>query len=258
MKWLFLEASPHYWARTKALKWPDQGDAIDIGDDATYQDVVDVIAASAPTVVVNALEVADVARCEINPKGALQRNAIFAGYVAMACRVLQVKKLIHVSTSLVFGSGGPFVETDEPFAQNTYGATKLMGENLVQAFNSDATVVRVAQPYPSESFPLTEPVMVPRGQRGTPTSLYAAMEAIEEVVEMVDAPRLLHLAPVDAENGSFFDMAFPYIHVVESDYREPVWIPKYNGLATLSNIVLPSAKDQFMDYLAIRRTYSFR
>lgn len=64
------------------------------------------------------------------------------------------KHLIHISTSYVFDGKQPqpYLETDTPSPLEWYGETKLIAEERVQASSSPWTILRIDQPFRSDSF----------------------------------------------------------------------------------------------------------
>ena len=119
-------------------------------DVKSYSDVAGLLEAMRPRLVVNAIEVDDVALCESSPDVAISANALGAANVAMACRLYDAG-LVQLSTDQVFGSSGPHKYTDEPYPQNSYGVSKMLGENAVHNILHDrAMVIRVGSLYGPE------------------------------------------------------------------------------------------------------------
>lgn len=65
------------------------------------------------------------------------------------------KHLIHVSTAYVFDGekDGLYDETDQPNPIEWYGQSKAMAEEVVQGSSCDWTILRIDQPFRSDSFP---------------------------------------------------------------------------------------------------------
>ena len=89
-----------------------------------------------PKVVINTAAFVRVDDCETERDKAFQTNALGAANVAVRAQELGAK-LVHISTDYVFGgedepSTTPYTEFDEPCPPNTYGRSKLAGENLVR------------------------------------------------------------------------------------------------------------------------------
>jgi dTDP-4-dehydrorhamnose reductase len=106
--------------------------------------------ALAPGAIVNASGFTDVAAAEREERRdevyLLNRDAPEA--LARAARSLSVP-FVHVSTDYVFDGarGRPYEEDDPPNPLQTYGASKLEGENRVLAANPGALVVRTSTLY---------------------------------------------------------------------------------------------------------------
>lgn len=118
---------------------------LDITDAAAVNDAVQRLA---PDVVINAAAWTDVDAAESCTAGAMRVNAHGAGHVAAAA-ARHGARVIQISTDYVFGDGGdrPWTESDRPSPLNAYGASKLAGEQAVQARAPDALVVRTAALY---------------------------------------------------------------------------------------------------------------
>lgn len=101
-----------------------------------------------PDVVVNAAAYVDVDGCERDPDRAFRVNALGARNVAVqAARAGAV--LVQVSTDYVFSGEAerPYWEFDATGPLNVYGASKLAGEDLVQAVHDRVFIVRSAWLY---------------------------------------------------------------------------------------------------------------
>ncbi|HWY79884.1 MAG TPA: NAD(P)-dependent oxidoreductase [Candidatus Sulfotelmatobacter sp.] len=79
---------------------------------------------------------------------AWQINVLGAMHVAQSAKQYN-KKLIHVSTDMVFGGIEQewYHESDTPSPVNFYGLTKYEGELKVQEADPEATILRIAYPY---------------------------------------------------------------------------------------------------------------
>lgn len=83
---------------------------------------------------------------ELHATEAFLINAHAVRALAQACESASVR-FVHVSTDYVFGGDKtrPYVESDCPYPLNVYGASKLLGENLVLREYPDSTLIlRVA------------------------------------------------------------------------------------------------------------------
>lgn len=114
-----------------------------IGADLTDdQQVRTVMGKVKPELVVHCAAATDVDRCQREPEWADRSNRVMSGVMARASREHSAK-LVHISTDAVFdGVGGPYSETDPPNPISIYGKSKLEGEQLVQAYATEAIVIR--------------------------------------------------------------------------------------------------------------------
>lgn len=84
-----------------------------------------------PSLVINCAALADVDRCERDPKLATDLNTTLPRNLAIACRSLGVG-FVHLSTDAVFGAAdGPFTPDDPVGPINEYGRSKASGELAV-------------------------------------------------------------------------------------------------------------------------------
>lgn len=106
------------------------------------------IATVKPDVVVNAAAFTAVDKAESEPEMARAINATAPGVLAEASRKIGAF-LVHYSTDYVFdGSGSaPWKEDDRPRPLNTYGQTKLEGEQLITRANPRHLILRTSWVY---------------------------------------------------------------------------------------------------------------
>jgi dTDP-4-dehydrorhamnose reductase len=93
--------------------------------------------------VINCAAYTRVDLAETEREAAAAVNDAGAGRVARLCAGRRAK-LVHVSTDYVFDGrlGRPYREDDPPSPVNTYGATKLAGENAVRSAGGPHLIVR--------------------------------------------------------------------------------------------------------------------
>ena len=98
-----------------------------------------------PHWVVNCAAYTAVDKAETEKEQAMAINAEGAGTLAAVCAQLG-SRFIHISTDYVFdgSSASPYREDAATGPINTYGQTKLRGEQLVLANNADAIIIRTS------------------------------------------------------------------------------------------------------------------
>lgn len=96
-----------------------------------------------PAWVINASGVTDVDLAEREPELAYEVNGAAVGALAASCRSAGCG-LLHFSTDFVFdgSNSGCYSEDDEPAPVNTYGASKLEGEELIRRSGSEHLILR--------------------------------------------------------------------------------------------------------------------
>ncbi|WP_260740813.1 dTDP-4-dehydrorhamnose reductase [Tunturiibacter lichenicola] len=107
-----------------------------------------VLTASMPEFIVNTAAMHHVDKCEADPLAAFQGNAMGAKYVAQWAQQAGAT-IAYVSTDYVFDGkkGAPYLEIDAAVPLNTYGITKLAGENYTAAIAPKHFVLRVSAIY---------------------------------------------------------------------------------------------------------------
>jgi dTDP-4-dehydrorhamnose reductase len=124
-----------------ALDYPE----IDL---ANVSGIRSLIADVKPSILINAAAYTNVDKAESEPEVARAVNAIAPGVMAEEAKKLGAV-FIHYSTDFVFdgAKGSPYVETDTPNPLNVYGASKLEGEQLVQAAGGAYLIFRTSWVY---------------------------------------------------------------------------------------------------------------
>src|ERR1700724_2117050 len=88
----------------------------------------DLLLASRPNVVVNAVGIVKQRRESADPLESIEVNSLFPHRLANECAVVGAR-LIHISTDCVFsGNRGDYKEADNPDPVDLYGRSKLLGE----------------------------------------------------------------------------------------------------------------------------------
>ncbi|PYV26226.1 MAG: dTDP-4-dehydrorhamnose reductase [Acidobacteria bacterium] len=189
-----------------ALHLAARHEALPLGrSDADITDsraVAQAIASRSPDVVIHAAAFTAVDDCEQEPELALQVNGGGTRNVALACEQIGAR-MLYVSTDYVFDGqkDSPYVETDDPNPINTYGKSKLQGENYVRVLQ-DSWIVRVSWLFGplGKNFVRTilgraregQNLRIVDDQVGAPTYTVDAAEKIEQIVES-GAPGIYHV-----------------------------------------------------------------
>ena len=101
-----------------------------------------------PDVIINAAAYTDVDKAENEPDLAFAINAIAPGVLAEEAKKLGAA-LVHYSTDYVFDGtkGSPYIESDTPSPLSVYGASKLAGEQAVEAVGGTYLILRTSWVY---------------------------------------------------------------------------------------------------------------
>lgn len=179
-------------------------------------EVANTVRRHAPTHIVNAAAYTAVDLAESNPSQAYAINCDGAAYLADAacahgCRML------HVSTDFVFDGeqARPYTPSDVPNPINSYGASKLAGEQAVlEATQGHALIVRTAWVYSLDgrNFLNTmlrlmcerEELQVVEDQVGTPTSTNSLANVLLHAAD-ADLSGIHHWT--DAGTASWYDFS---------------------------------------------------
>ena len=134
-------------AATRTGQLPDGG-ACEAVDLAQVGNIAAAVNRIGPDIVVNAAAYTAVDRAESEPELAYRINAEAPGVLADACHGRGIP-LVHYSTDYVFDGRGsrPYREDDPTDPQNVYGASKLAGEQAIEASGADHVILRTAWVY---------------------------------------------------------------------------------------------------------------
>ncbi len=100
------------------------------------------IMSAMPHTVINLAAMTNVDKCETERQMAWDLNVTLVENLARIARVLDAK-MVQVSTDYVFdGTKGPYTENAVPNPINYYGKSKLAGENICVAGNTNSLIVR--------------------------------------------------------------------------------------------------------------------
>jgi dTDP-4-dehydrorhamnose reductase len=160
--------------------------------DITNVDKVRYVVADAE-IIVNCAAYTNVDGAESHAELAYRVNAEAAGRLGAIARQAG-KWVLHISTDFVFDGYGdkPYVETDHPNPINTYGKTKLAGEQLLARSGCEYCIVRVQWTYGHtgnnfvtkliQRAKSQDTLKVVDDQTGSPTATIEAAKAICELV----------------------------------------------------------------------------
>jgi dTDP-4-dehydrorhamnose reductase len=117
-------------------------DEADLTDEARVRSAAQGIEFDA---VVHAAAMTDVDRCESEPDLAMAANRDATRFVAALARE-RGATLVHVSTDYVFNGtkGSPYLEEDPTAPMNSYGRSKLAGEEAARGSGAPCLVVRTS------------------------------------------------------------------------------------------------------------------
>ncbi len=165
-------------------------DTLDITDQKAVQACVQ---RERPDVLINAAAYTAVDKAEDDKDVAKSVNATAVGYLAQACKMLDIP-LVHISTDYVFDGSkeGAYIESDVVSPLGVYGETKLEGEALVQSLCEKYYIFRTSWVFSAHgnNFVKTmlrlsterEELGIVADQRGKPTSAREIARVIYEVL----------------------------------------------------------------------------
>ncbi|WP_188817591.1 dTDP-4-dehydrorhamnose reductase [Calditerricola satsumensis] len=192
------------WLRRHRPEWTVHAYRRDAWNVACRCQTEALVRALRPDAIVNCAAFTQVDACEMRRVTALRVNAVAPGLLARAAEAVGAR-LVHISTDYVFDGekGGCYVEHDVPRPLNTYGWSKLRGEEAVLAAWARHLVVRTAWLYgphgPNfaqrvlDRLRRGEPVAVVRDVIGPPTHTWDLARFLAEVLP-TDATGIVHAA----------------------------------------------------------------
>ncbi len=150
-----------------------------------------------PDVVINAAAYTDVDGCESDPEQAFKVNTEGAKNVGLACLKADAI-MVHISTDFVFDGTKerPYTEHDEPNPINTYGRSKLAGEEHLKSLLSSYYIVRTSWLFGRHGKNFVKTIVsladekgelsVVNDQFGSPTF---SLDLAHKIAELVDSKR---------------------------------------------------------------------
>lgn len=176
-------------------------DTMPVNDEAAVQKI---FAAHKPVYCINCAAYTAVDKAESEQEIAYQVNAEGTRILAAACKANNTR-FIHISTDYVFNgqSPAPYTEDAATDPVNTYGATKLKGEQLCLQYNPEAIIIRTAWVYSSFGKNFVKTMM----------KLMHDRPAINVVSDQVGAPTYAA------------DLAKCMMHIVAGDHAKTInWV----------------------------------
>jgi len=166
-------------------------DEIDITSAA---DCAKAIEDTAPQIIINAAAYTNVDGCETAKEECFAVNAEAVKNIAEACRNKYIR-IVHFSTDYVFNGNGsaPYKEDDDCDPINTYGASKLAGEQYLQALAQNYIIIRTAWLYGANGKNFVRTILekaktapkltVVDDQIGSPTHTKDLAAAVDHLIE---------------------------------------------------------------------------
>jgi dTDP-4-dehydrorhamnose reductase len=246
------------------------GEACEIADFDRPDSLPSLVDRVSPDIVVNAAAYTAVDRAESEPEAAFRANAEAPGKLAKACVENDIL-LVHYSTDYVFDGQGtrPYREDDPTSPLGVYGASKLAGEQAIEASGCRRLIFRTAWVYGNHgaNFMRTmlrlgaerEELRVVADQVGTPTPAPLIADVTAQVIaSSPHASGVFHLTAEGQTSWHGFASAIvagahrrgllarrpQVLPISTADYPTPAKRPAYSRLDTsrLRNdmaIVLP-------------------
>lgn len=241
-------------------------------DITSIDDVLRVVEANAPDVIINCAAHTNVNKCETDWDNAYRINAVGPRNLSIAADRIRAK-LIHVSTDYVFDGEAdrPYTEFDETVPCGAYGKTKLEGEKFVKQFADRFFIVRTAWLYgDGNNFVRTmlklsesnDEVRVVSDQFGTPTSALELARMIH-YIEPTDNYGVFHAtcegscswADFAAEIFRLAGKNTRVKYITTEEYPTPAKRPAYSVLdkymlRLTTDYVMADWKDALAEYMA--------
>lgn len=144
----------HLSPELRARGWDVVAPTRETLDLANPDSIVRTVRCVQPHLIINPAAYTAVDKAESEPGPAMSINGIAPGILAQEAKRLQIP-LIHYSTDYVFdgakrGTGGelvPYLEGDQTSPINTYGRTKLAGEEAIYSSGCQYVVLRTSWVY---------------------------------------------------------------------------------------------------------------
>ena len=114
------------------------------GDLLKTDEIHSILRATKPDCLINCAALANLEKCEEDPRQAKMLNTDLPGELAAACKKNNIR-FVHISTDAVFDGTkeGFYTEEDQTSPPGMYSQTKLDGERAVLEINPQAIIARV-------------------------------------------------------------------------------------------------------------------
>lgn len=227
---------------------------------------------------VNCAAYTAVDKAETEVEEALLVNGTAVGNLAAICKIHNAQ-FIHISTDYVFDgtATSPYKEDNKVSPVNSYGATKLKGEELALQNNPSTIIIRTSWVYSSfgNNFVKTmlrlmkdrEQISVVSDQVGCPTYAADLASAIMQIIvseNPAEQAGIYNYSNTGVINWHQFAVAIKELSgskclvnpIPSSDYPTPAKRPAYSVLDTSKiqrnfNIQIPQWKDSLQKCLAL-------
>lgn len=168
-------------------------------DITNENDVNHLFASSNFDYCINCAAYTNVEQAELDTEQAYNVNAQAVQYLATACKKHNTV-LIHISTDYVFDGTKttPYKETDQTNPINTYGKSKLLGEQYIEEILKEHFIIRTSWLFSiyGNNFVKTiitkinekSPLKITTTQKGTPTSCIDLAEFIFKIIQQKETP----------------------------------------------------------------------
>jgi dTDP-4-dehydrorhamnose reductase len=228
-------------------------------DVTNRQLVIDVIRENDPDIVINAAAYTKVDQAEDEQELSFAVNGYAPGYIAEACSLIGAK-LIHFSTDYVFdGTKQEYTESDKTNPINTYGRSKLLGEQEIAKHTDNYIIIRTSWLFGKHGknfvdtmlklSPQMETVKVVSDQFGKPTNTADLARKTADLIE--SAPGIYHIT--NDGTCSWYEFASAAINnttpCTTKEYPTKAKRPKFSILTNTKTTPMRHWKEALNDYI---------
>lgn len=195
-------------------------------DITNHNKVMSCIAENEPDIIINCAAYTNVDLAEKESLKAISVNGFGPSSISEAANEVGAT-VVHISTDYVFNGNkvsGPYLEDDKPDPISVYGASKLIGEEMVKAKADKYFIVRTAGLYGANGNNFVKSIIRAANEFGqlevvsdqftNPTSTKALAEGIMGLIETQDYG-IYHLAAAGA--CSWYEFAQEIMDILETD-----------------------------------------